>query len=231
MNSHLLLSWSPLRAGRWSSAPCAMTEQQKQEPQWEHRGHSRDRQEVEQVGASWPSSPPRTLRRRARQQGKSLRRVSGWERTKRREKRSPLTVSWAAAGVGTAAARHVAAAGVRATLAPADPQKQQEEDAAQDHRAHKRPLCKTDTQCRTGQVTVSEYHNALCINSSWTVTGLGAKQACKKILYVSIYDGAYRYKQDFCHSSSDTGLTSRCVIHFNNKNHSCFNYILVIINN
>lgn len=33
-----------------------------------------------------------------------------------------LTVSGTAAGVGTAAAAHVAAAGVRATLAPADPQ-------------------------------------------------------------------------------------------------------------
>lgn len=33
-----------------------------------------------------------------------------------------LTVSWAAAGVRAAAAADVAAAGVRATLAPTDPQ-------------------------------------------------------------------------------------------------------------
>lgn len=103
---------------------------------------------------------------------------------RRTELRCPLTVSRAAAGVGTAAARHVAAAGVRATLAPADPQKQQEEDAAQDHRAHKRPLCKTDTQFWTDQVSVSvviehsrEYHFTLCIRSSCVVTDLGAKQA------------------------------------------------------
>lgn len=36
---------------------------------------------------------------------------------------SLLTVSWAAAGVWTAAAADVAAAGVWTTLAPADPQK------------------------------------------------------------------------------------------------------------
>lgn len=51
-----------------------------------------------------------------------------------------LTVSWAAAGVRAAAAADVAAAGVRTALAPADPQQQQEQDAAQDYRSHKRPF-------------------------------------------------------------------------------------------
>lgn len=131
-------------------------EQQKQEPQREHRGRSTDRQEVEQAGAALPSCLPRTLHRRAwqREGGESLYWVSSRKSLRRIELRFPLTVSRAAAGVGTAAARHVAAAGVRATLAPADPQKQQEEDAAQDHRAHKRPLCKTDTQVWTGQLPV-----------------------------------------------------------------------------
>lgn len=57
-----------------------------------------------------------------------------------------LTVSWTAACFRTAAAADVAAAGVRATLAPADPHQQQEQDASQDHRAHKRPLFNKDTQ-------------------------------------------------------------------------------------
>ena len=51
-----------------------------------------------------------------------------------------LTVFRAAAGVGTTAAADVAAAGVRTTLAPADPQQQQEQDTAQNYRSHKHPL-------------------------------------------------------------------------------------------
>lgn len=60
-----------------------------------------------------------------------------------------LTVSWTAAGVRTAAAADVAAAGVRTTLAPADPQQQQDQDTAQDYRSHKRPLWNIDTHTHT----------------------------------------------------------------------------------
>lgn len=60
-----------------------------------------------------------------------------------------LTVSWTAAGVRTAAAANVAAAGVRATLAPANPHQQQEQDAAQDYRSHKCPLWNIETQTHT----------------------------------------------------------------------------------
>lgn len=60
-----------------------------------------------------------------------------------------LTVPWTAAGLRTAAAADVAAAWVRTTLAPADPHQQQEQDASQDHRAHKRPLLNKDTQTHT----------------------------------------------------------------------------------
>lgn len=68
-----------------------------------------------------------------------------------------LTVSWAAAGVGTAAAANVAAAGVRATLAPADPQQQQEQDAAQDYRSHKCPFWLADIQEKGSKQSLKTY--------------------------------------------------------------------------
>lgn len=60
-----------------------------------------------------------------------------------------LTVPWAAAGVRTAAAADVATAGVRATLAPADPHQQHEQDTAQDHTSHKHPFWSGDTNRQT----------------------------------------------------------------------------------
>lgn len=49
-------------------------------------------------------------------------------------------MSGAAASVGAAPAADVAAAGVRAALAPTHPEQQQEQDAAERHGRHKHPL-------------------------------------------------------------------------------------------
>lgn len=54
-----------------------------------------------------------------------------------------LTCPGTAAGLGTAGAADVAAAAVRAALAPADPHQEEEQERPQDHQAHKDPLWKT----------------------------------------------------------------------------------------
>lgn len=53
---------------------------------------------------------------------------------------SKPTVLWTAAGIRTAAAAQVTAAGVRTALTPAHPNQQQEQHTAQHYRPHKHPL-------------------------------------------------------------------------------------------
>lgn len=55
---------------------------------------------------------------------------------------SLLTGLGAAAGIGAARAADIAAAAVRAALAPADPHQHEEEEDPQDHQADKHPLWK-----------------------------------------------------------------------------------------
>lgn len=52
-----------------------------------------------------------------------------------------LTCSWTAAAFWAAGAADVAAAGVWATLAPADPDQSKEQNEAQNHQKNQEPVC------------------------------------------------------------------------------------------
>lgn len=52
-----------------------------------------------------------------------------------------LTCSWTAAAVWTAGAADVTAAGVWTALAPADPNKKQQQQEAQNHQNNQEPVC------------------------------------------------------------------------------------------
>jgi len=67
-----------------------------------------------------------------------------------------LTVFWTATCIRTAAAAHITTAGVRATLAPADPNQQQEENATKDDNSHKHPLYKGDKEDSSGNLVSVE---------------------------------------------------------------------------
>jgi len=58
--------------------------------------------------------------------------------------------------IRTAAAAHITTAGVRATLAPADPNQQQEENTTKDDNSHKHPLYKGDKKDSSGNLVSVE---------------------------------------------------------------------------
>lgn len=63
-----------------------------------------------------------------------------------------LTVFWTATCIRTAATAYITTAGVRTTLAPADPNQQQEENATKDDSSHKHPLYKGDKKDSSGNL-------------------------------------------------------------------------------
>lgn len=131
---------------------------EQQGPQWADWKHSKDTwepgQKPEPPVWSLPSSLPRTLHKLTTHHQTIHGDCKKTDRIYATRPSALLTVSGAAAGIRTAAAADVAAAGVRTTLAPADPQQQEEQDAAQNHGAHERPLCFIQTH-RNNEDTIN----------------------------------------------------------------------------
>lgn len=99
------------------------------------------------AASSWSPFLLHTLFKRVRVRARP-RESAAWRRVF-----AGLTVSRAAAGIWAAAASHVTAAWMRATLTPANAHQQNDEDTAHDHGAHKHPLYRQNTVAVSGVMT------------------------------------------------------------------------------